>query len=493
MTAVPPIATDEALAGGMLTDRGGDAFARQAGRDLLLAFYGALRTLQLYPPDNPVVQKTLEEVVRLSREFLSHERELEIRVSGGFVFINATRLRLDLDNYASFSRIRSVFSKAGIGVCRVHEDVTERDWMVFLSLLQAPIPGDPLARLQAIGERLTEATVGAFELGPPSEVDDELLQKDKEAAKRTYAQSVSVTKDVINSVRMGRSPNIKRIKRVVQSIVDQILNEESSLLGLTTLRDYDEYTFVHSVNVCIFSIALGRKLGLTRLQLYDLGIAALMHDIGKSRVPTEVLNKPGSLTEDEWRIMCSHPWLGVLCLCGMRGHTEMPYRAMVVAFEHHKKIDLTGYPKHIRPRTMSMFSRIVAVADSFDAATSKRIYMTKPISPAEVLKEMLENPRRGMDQVVVKGFMNLVGHYPVGTLLVLDNYELAIVHSVNPVPEAAARPIVRIVSDERGNVLFPGHLVDLNEQDLSTGAFVRSVIKVADPDRYGIRIGDYFV
>ena len=489
MSASPPVAAADAS----LTDRGGDAFARQAGRDLLLAFYGALRTLQLYPPDNPVVQKTLEEVVRLSSEFLVHERELEIRVSGGFVFINATRLRLDLDNYASFSRIRSVFTKAGIGVCRVHEGIAGRDWMVLLSLLQAPIPGDSTERLHSIVERLAAANVQAFELGPPSEVDDELLQKDKEAAKRTYAQSVHVTKDVINSVRMGRAPNIKRIKRVVQGIVDQILNEESSLLGLTTLRDYDEYTFVHSVNVCIFSVALGRKLGLTRLQLYDLGIAALMHDIGKSRVPGEVLNKPGSLTEDEWRIMCSHPWLGVLCLCSMRGHTEMPYRAMVVAFEHHKKIDLTGYPKHVRPRTMSIFSRIVAVADSFDAATSKRVYQSQPISPADVLLEMQQNPRRGMDQVVVKGFMNLVGHYPVGTLVVLDTYELAIVHSVNPAPDATSRPIVRIVSDDRGNVLFPGHLVDLNEIDLHTCAYPRSVIKIADPDRYNIRVSDYFV
>src|SRR4029077_12234914 len=107
----------------------------------------------------------------------------------------------------------------------------------------------------------------------------------KERAKRTYAQSVSVTKDLMLSVRMGKSPSIKKIKRVVQTIVDQILNEEASLIGLTTLRDYDEYTFTHSVNVCIFSVALGKRLGLTKLQLYDLGLAALFHDIGKSRVP----------------------------------------------------------------------------------------------------------------------------------------------------------------------------------------------------------------
>src|SRR5688572_32400946 len=123
---------------------------------------------------------------------------------------------------------------------------------------------------------------------------------------------------------MGKSTNVKKIKRVVQSIVDQILNDESSLIGLTTIRDYDEYTFTHSVNVCIFSVALGKRLGLTKMQLYDLGLAALFHDIGKSRVPLEVLNKTGGLSDEEWRMIAAHPWLGVLSLFHVRGQQELP-------------------------------------------------------------------------------------------------------------------------------------------------------------------------
>jgi len=348
-------------------------------------------------------------------------------------------------------------------------------------------------RLFGLAEKLAAARVMAIEVGPPSEVDEAIRQKAKEAAKRTYSQSVSVTKDVINSVRMGKAQNIKKIKRVVQGIVDQILNEETSLIGLTTLRDYDEYTFTHSVNVCIFSVALGRKLGLSRLQLYDLGVAALLHDIGKSRIPLEILNKASSLSEDEWRIICHHPWLGVLQLFQMRGQNDVPYRAMIVAFEHHKKTDLSGYPKHIRDRQMSMYSKVVAVADAFDAATSRRVYQTVPLSPADILQEMRINPRRGMDQVLVKAFMSLVGHYPVGTMVVLDTFELALVHGVNPAPEAIARPLVRIVSDTLGNALFPGHVVDLNAPNAEGNGYARTIIKVADPERYGIKVSDYFV
>ena len=157
------------------------------------------------------------------------------------------------------------------------------------------------------------------------------------------------------------------------------------------------------------------------------------------------------------------------------------------------KHDLTGYPRSIRPRQMSIFSKIVAVADGFDAATSRRSYQTNPLSPAAVLQEMRDNPRRGMDAVVVKAFINLLGIYPVGTCVVLDTFELALVHAANPIPELISRPIVRIVSDEKGNILHPGQLVDLGLQEPGSDRFARTIIKTADPERYGIRIGDYFV
>jgi hypothetical protein len=165
---------------------------------------------------------------------------------------------------------------------------------------------------------------------------------------------------------------------------------------------------------------------------------------------------------------------------------------MVVAYEHHMKTDQTGYPRPIRKRDMSIFSKVVAVADGFDAATSRRAYQTDPLSPAAVLQEMRDNPRRGMDPVVVKAFINLLGVYPVGTLVVLDTFELAIVHQANPIAELISRPIVRIVSDVRGNVIYPGELVDLAVRDASGERFARTIIKTENPDRYGIRISDYF-
>jgi len=366
---------------------------------------------------------------------------------------------------------------------------------VFLSLLlslSTREEADDL--LEELQTRLVRADVVNMVLEPRSGSHDmDEMELAREMAKRTYSQGVAVTKDVVNSVRMGRAASLKRVKRVVQGIVDQVLNNETSLMGLTTLRDYDEYTFTHSVNVCIFSIALGKKIGLTKQQLYDLGLAALLHDVGKARVPLEVLNKTTSLDEDEWRMIQEHPWTGALTLFTLRGYDETPYRAILVAHEHHMKTDLTGYPRSVRPRELGIYSKLVAVADGFDAATTRRSYQTIPIQPDEVLREMWENPRRGYDKVMVKALINLMGVYPVGTCVILDTFEVAVVAQANPDASFINRPLLKVVINEDGGVVPPpGETVDLSARD-AAGAFHRSIVKVTNPERYGITVGDYFV
>ncbi|HZK78650.1 MAG TPA: HD domain-containing phosphohydrolase, partial [Gemmatimonadaceae bacterium] len=449
---------------------------------------------KLYPAEHTAVQKTLAELTQLGEEILDRERELDLRISGEFLFMNATRLRLDLTNYASFGYLLRLCKAAGIGSVKVHAGVSPRDWLVFLSMLDEQSNEAPANRLYEIADRLVQTDVKDIELLPSIDDDDsEFSEEAKKAATRTYNQSVAVTREVINSVRMGRTPSIKKIKRVVQGIVDQILNEETSLIGLTAIRDYDEYTFTHSVNVCIFAVALGRRLGLTKIQLFDLGLSALMHDIGKSRVPVAFMHKAAELSEEEWLRIAAHPWLGVLTLFQLRGQQEdVSYRAMTVAYEHHMRTDLSGYPKPVRNRSMSMTSRIVAVVDGYDAATTRRVYQTTPYTPSAVLQEMRDNPKRGLDQIVVKAFINLLGIYPVGTLVVLDTFELAVVYAANPRPDALSRPIVKIVSDAQGNMLHPAPEADLAQAD-TFGDYPRTIIKTADPGRYGINVGDYFV
>ena len=470
-----------------------DGQLRQGGRTLLLAFYTALRSLKLYPLENTTVQNSLEDLDGVARRLLDLEGELEIRMAGDFIFVNSTRLRVELDNYASFSHILAMFRAFDIGALRIRPGIEKREWQVFLSvLLRLADQGPADEPLEELHDRLEEAKVAHLELERPLP-EGGSTEQSRHAAKQVYAQGVAVTKDVIGSVRMGRTARLKRVKRAVQLVVDQVLNNETSMLGLTAIRDYDEYTFTHSMNVCIISVALGKKLGLSKVQLCDLGMTALLHDVGKARVPTEILNKAGKLDENEWKVIQAHPWFGALTLFSMRAYEEIPYRSILVAHEHHMKMDLTGYPKVVRPRTLGIFSRIVSVADAFDAATTRRVYQTVPVEPDEVLREMWENPKRGQDKVLVKALINLVGVYPIGTCIILDTFEVAVVAGASVDRQQLNRPIVRIALDaEGGPVPLPGIEVNLSEKDES-GAYRRSIVKVTNPDRFGITVGDYFV
>ena len=302
---------------------------------------------------------------------------------------------------------------------------------------------------------------------------------------------MAISKELFQGARLGRSANVKEVRHAVEDIVDAVLDHEASLGGLSTLKDYDDYSFTHSVNVCIFCVAIGRRLGLTKPQLYDLGLAALVHDMGMSRIPREILTKGAALTPAERESMEAHTWLGALSAFRLSDFGEIPFQAMIVAYEHHMRPGGAGYPRPRRPREPTIFSKIIAVAAAFDAATNTRSY-SKASPPDEVLRELWEDESLGHDPVVVKALINLLGIYPVGTCVILDSYELALVHSANSDASFVHRPIVRLLCDANGLWLSPAPLVDLAETN-ANGDFVRSIIKVTSPEKYGIKVSDYFL
>jgi HD-GYP domain-containing protein (c-di-GMP phosphodiesterase class II) len=465
------------------------------GRALVTTLNASAQSLRLYPVENATVQNVVEELRKIIARVHEREAVFDLRLVGDFIFLNDARLRLDLSDYAAFAQVTSLFSRHGVGDIEIDDAVDRRDLARVISLMiMEPAKEDgAYERLQA---KLAAAGMQHIRLGaarpelhePPQHTDD----RAKEIAKQTYFQSVHVAKEVLTDMRMGRAVNLRRVKRAVQSIVDQVLNNETSMIGMTTLRDYDEYTFTHSVNVCIFCVVLGQKLGLSKVQLYELGLGALFHDIGKMRIDPAIVNKAEGLNEDEWFQIQQHPTEGVLALFSMRGLSELPYRAMLLAYEHHMKVDLTGYPKNKRHRYPTLFSRIVQTVDGFDAATSKRSYQHQPWPPDEVMREMRENRRRGYDPLLVKAFINVTGVFPTGTVCILDTNELAVVVARNPDPGKVHQPIVKIISDSWGAKQAEPISVDLSEIDAATGSPRRAIIKTTDPEKYGIRIADYF-
>ncbi len=461
------------------------------GRSVLSALYTCLRSLKLYPVENEIVQQATDEVQKIVSRLLEREGYVELRVVGDFFFLNETRLRLNLTNFSTFGSFARVLAHHGIGAVDVRSGVRRQEWIPFLSLLlRGPQGEDPFSAFEAV---LLGTSAEHIEVRRESEVHEPELEEEEalEAAKRTYAQSVKVARGALTDLRLGRAVNVRRVKRAVQNIVDTVLDNEPTMIAMTTLRDFDEYTFTHCVNVCIFSVVIGQRIGLDKQQLYELGLGALFHDVGKMRVPEHIINKPGGLSDEEWRQLKEHPTEGLLALFHLHGFSDVPYRQMLAAYEHHMKVDTTGYPENRRPRVPGLFSRVVAVADGFDAGTSVRSYQYKPWSPADVLREMKENPRRGFDTLLVKALINATGVYPVGTLVILDTMELAVVVATNPDPDRLHQPRVKIISDPLGAALGEPVVAELSEVDPETGKPRRTIIKHTDPQKYGVRVADY--
>jgi len=470
-----------------------DRDLQRKGRDFLFALAGALRALQLYPLENQAVVDALNALEAAAMGVLGHDDEMVVRYVGDFFFVNDMRLRVDLASYATYGQVGRALQRHRIGQVEVFRGAERGEWTALLALVNSD-PQNEEDPFGAFFDRLGRTAVLHLGVGPDREGErDPTGDKGRQLAKRTYAQTVAVAREAMSGLRMGRGVSLRPVKRAVQAIVDQVLTNEASIVGLTTLRDYDEYTFTHSVNVCIFSVALGKKLGFSKHQLYELGLGALLHDVGKVRMPLELINKAGPLTPEEFPVLQEHPAEGLLSLFEMRGLSEVPLRAMLVAYEHHMKVDQTGYPRSIRQREPTLFGRIVAVADGFDAATTKRSYQAQPWPADKVLREMRDNTTRGFDPLVVKAFISMTGIYPVGSVVILDSYELAVVVQTNPNPECLHQPIVKVIHDSMGIPVVPPRTVDLSEIDPATGGPRRTIIKTTDPERYGINVGDYFV
>jgi HD-GYP domain-containing protein (c-di-GMP phosphodiesterase class II) len=311
----------------------------------------------------------------------------------------------------------------------------------------------------------------------------------RKVIKKTYFNAVSYTKGVMAKIKTGQKVDIKKAKRIVETMVDQLLEDEHLLLSLTAIKDYDEYTYHHMVNVSILSMALGQRLGLGRQALTELGLAALFHDIGKVEIPNEMLNKPSSFTDEEWKIIKKHPIWGVKAILGLGRFNSSAIRALIVAFEHHLNCDFSGYPPVKKYPELDLYSKIVTLADQYDAMTSARVYKRIPMAPDKSLSILMEGAGTQLDPLLFKFFTNMVGIFPIGTLVMLNTKEVGLVYECNAA--FADRPRVLIIIDSNGKSVR-GPVVNLSEKDV-TSRYLRTIVKTLDPNKYKINLAEYLL
>jgi HD-GYP domain-containing protein (c-di-GMP phosphodiesterase class II) len=465
----------------------------KASRTLINQFQVLIRTSQIHDIGNVALVRPATNLLNALDTLFKTGAELSLLLRGEYLYLDETRIRYDIEDMASYEFLVKLFKEKKTGSFTFVQPVTAEELKKLAYALTALDPSKPEPH-ERLNSELTGRGVRSIYAGPAAEAEviryDDIADQRKKA-KKTYFQAVSVTKGVMNSIKSEQPTHLKKVKRVIQSIVDIILKEESSLLGLTAIKDFDEYTYNHCVNVSILSITVGQKLGLDKNTLTKLGIASLFHDIGKVDVPIDVLNKPGSFNEDEWELMRRHPVNGVKAISRIRGLNELAASSMVVAFEHHIYYDLTGYPATRIKRMPNFFSRIVSIADQYDSMTSARVYARIPYSPDKALSLMMERSGVQLDPLLFKIFANIVGVYPIGTLVMMDTRELGLVFESNPNPEKLDRPKVILITDTAGRRVT-GKTVDLAEQEPS-GRYKRTINKALDPKKYKINLAEYFL
>ncbi len=275
--------------------------------------------------------------------------------------------------------------------------------------------------------------------GAITEVPTQSFLQAFEKAESTFQTTSSLVKDVMDDIRFGNQLNVKAAKAAVKSCVDGVLENSNAMMLLTQLKNQDEYTSQHSLNVCILSILLARYLKYSEKELHNVGLCGLLHDMGKMKVPLEILNKPGKLTDEEAVIMRSHTTQGRDILISAR---DVYPGTIDVAYTHHEKLDGSGYPRGLDGAGISVYARLVSIVDTYDAITSDRVY-AKGRLHLQAINILTQCRDTHFDAGMVIKFIDCIGIYPVGNAIEMKNGEVGVVIEENS--KNKTRPKVLIV------------------------------------------------
>lgn len=304
-------------------------------------------------------------------------------------------------------------------------------------------------------------------------------------ARDIHKRASEVVHSMYEDVRLGKSINATGAKTMVNQMVGSIVRNPDAQVWLTHLKNKDEYTAIHSLNVCIFSIAFGRHLGLPNEALNELGLGGLLHDLGKIRVPSEVLNKPGKLTTEEFGLMKEHPVHGGNILTTTKGLSP---DVIDVALSHHERMNGTGYPHGLRAKEISYFGRIVSIVDIYDATTSNRVYHSGMHS-VDAMTQLYTMRQGFLDSQLVEQFIQCLGIYPVGSIVELYSGEIGVVIEINR--EHRLRPKILLVMDDKKQRYKPPRIVDLAQFEMIGYDTEYDIVSVHPPESFGINIKDF--
>ena len=411
---------------------------------LVTLFSAATKGMAFYPASHPAIRQPLMELYNMLTTGLTNGNHISWGLIDGIMFYDD---HLFISPSTAVADLTNRMLEKDIGRIIVSSATNFNELESFVKLFSTKgISFYDLSR-QLMAEGITSFTLVRQGDESFKQEDEQLPEGTTGDHVETYNKALSTIRTLCNDIERGRVPNSAPMIQVVEQMVEVTMQEPCALLGLTMIKDYDNYTFNHCVNVGVLSMALGATIGLDAGTVRDLGIAGQLHDIGKTLISKEILNKPGKLSSSEFDEMKRHPELGSKIIQEMKGLA--PHIASIV-LGHHLHHNRSGYPVWARNLPFNQLVDIIAIADTYDAITTLRVYQM-PVNPRTALNEMQKLTNTILNGALVERFVEMMGNYPVGTLVRLDTNEIAIVSRPNPLDENA--PLVRILIDGDGTRL----------------------------------------
>jgi HD-GYP domain-containing protein (c-di-GMP phosphodiesterase class II) len=443
----------------------------EAAESLLRRLAAAVKAVHLYSADHPIVGRTAAQLAEAVDQVLADRAEVVVGIVDG---------QLVVDGEAGFGGSGAAdaldrLAATGIERLVISRGVTSQELGEFVRRL----PAGAAARAAGDDQPAVEGTahIRVSRLFAPRQADGG--SSDMRAVRQAYTNAVVQVEQLWHGATADGQPDPALAAEVVEGLAELVGQSQQAAVALTALCHYDNYTFTHMVNVGVLTMAQARCLGIEGDTLRHFGLAGLMHDVGKIRTPPEILTKPGQLTDAEFVIMKKHPVDGADIL---RRQIEMPPLAAIVAFEHHLRVDGTGYPDGVRRPSLNVATQLCAIADVYDAMRSQRAYQ-QAFPTDRILGVLAQNDGTRFDQHLVRRFSQLMGIYPPGNVVRLDDGSLAVVLRTHA-PEPAS-PAVRVVTAPDGTRLATP--VDLALWDQAEdGPDVRRIVTPVDPATVGI-------
>lgn len=424
----------------------------------------ALKNRKLYPAGHPTITTAAKKVLQFSTAAFKIKSNFIIAlINDALVFEED----LIADSETMYPDIIKYMAEKAVNAVIIEKGVSENELTALFDVLTGPpITGQELQK-ELHAKNIAHITLKSVQMGKKNMLE-------------IYNGARETVKNVMSEIRMGKLPKSESVNNAVDDITESVLSDPNAVIGLTMIKNYDNYLYNHCVNVSIMSLALGKALNIDKDELHALGVAGLLHDIGKTGVSEDVIRKPGGLSSEEWEKIKEHPQLGSDIVRRME---KMINLVATLVFEHHIIYDHSGYPQ--TTSTLHPFSQIITICDAYDALTTLRVYQ-KPHIPVEAIKIMNNLSGKHFNPDTLKRFINMIGIYPVGTIVRLSSNELAIVIKINP--DAAYSPLVKIVCDGEGADIKNPVDVDLTAED----ARGRTVISAVNPATVNINLADYF-